>query len=40
MWSTSPAYRFMSFYLLDVEVGIHPRAEMLLGMGVELNVFS
>lgn len=35
VWSRSPAYRFMPFYLLDVEVGINPRAEMLLGMGVE-----
>lgn len=34
VWSRSPAYRFMPFYLLDVEVVINPRAEMLLGMGV------
>lgn len=33
-------YRLMSYYLHETKVGINPKAEMMLGMGANFNVFS
>lgn len=33
-------YRLMSYYLHEAKVGINPKTEMMLGMGVNFNVFS
>lgn len=40
VWSRLPFYRFMSYYLHEAKAGINPKTEMLLGMGVNINVFN